>query len=254
MQELLLVELAQRDRERDSGLGVYLHNMMRVMDFDARRRGTFISEVELNQYTRWLATAVTENLHYFIGHGQFAPRDETRYLAVSAAHITHMLRDTYSDLQAGYYNIPREVLEANHIGPEDVNSDAYHAWVKSQVQLAREYFKAGKSYLARVQSLRCRLAGLAYIARFEWLLDTIQKENYLLRPQYSERKNIKTELRMGLSTLLSLTCSKDVCFRNLLHDQDALHGLLARIRDLNPTLNSVNFCGLSAQDCDKEKA
>ena len=217
MQELLLVELAQRDRERDSGLGAYLHNMMQVMDFDARRRGRLISQVELNQYTRWLAIAVTKNLHHFIGHGRFAPRDETRYLAVSAAHITHMLRDTYSDLQAGYYNIPREVLEANRIGPEDVNSNAYRAWVKRRVQLAREYFKAGKSYLPRVQSLRCRLAGFAYIARFERLLETIQEENYLLRPQYSERKKIKTGLRMGLSTLSSLACRKDFCFRNLLH-------------------------------------
>jgi hypothetical protein len=209
MQELMLIELIQCDQERDSGLGIYLHNMMQVMDFDARRRGRLISQVELHEYTRGLATAVTENLHYFIGHGQFAPRDETQYLAVSAAHIAHMLRDTYSDLQAGYYNIPREVLEGNRIGPEDMNSDAYRAWVKSRVQLAREYFKAGKCYLARVQSLRCRLAGFAYVARFERLLDTIQKENYVLRPQHSERKSIETGLRMGLSTLSSLTCRKD---------------------------------------------
>jgi phytoene/squalene synthetase len=168
-----------------------------------------ISQVELHEYTRGLATAVTENLHYFIGHGQFAPRDETRYLAVSAAHIAHMLRDTYSDLNAGYYNIPCEVLEAHRIGPQDVNSDAYRAWVKSRVQLARDYFKAGKSYLARVQSLRCRLAGFAYVARFERLLDTIQEEDYLLRPQYSERKSLEAGLRMGLSTLSSLTSSKE---------------------------------------------
>lgn len=204
MQELMLVELTQYDHEKDSGLGAYLHNMMQVMEFDASRRGRLISQVELNEYTRWLATAVTENLHYFIGHDEFAPRDETRYLAVSAAHITHMLRDTYDDVQAGYYNIPREVLEAHHILPEDVNSDAYRAWVKSRVQLAREYFKAGKSYFARVQNTRCRLACFAYIARFEWLLDTIEQENYLLRPQYGERKSIGTGLRMAVSTLSSL--------------------------------------------------
>lgn len=208
-EEKMLIDLIKQDHERNSGLQSYLRHMMQVMDFDARRRGRLISQVELHEYTRGLATAVTENLHYFIGHGQFAPRDETRYLAVSAAHIAHMLRDTYSDLQAGYYNIPREVLEGNRIGPEDMNSDAYRAWVKSRVQLAREYFKAGKSYLARVQSLRCRLAGFAYVARFERLLDTIQKENYVLRPQYSERKSIETGLCMGLSTLSSLTCRKD---------------------------------------------
>ena len=98
--------------------------MMLVMDFDTRRRGRLISQVELNEYTRWLAVAVTEALHYFIGHDCFTPHDEARYLAVSAAHITHMLRDTYADMRAGYFNIPREVLEANHIGPQDVLSPA----------------------------------------------------------------------------------------------------------------------------------
>jgi len=143
-------------------------------------------------------------MHYFIGHSDFAPQDETRYLAVSAAHITHMLRDTFDDVQAGYYNIPREVLEANHIGPQDVYSAAHRAWVKSRVLLAREYFEAGKVYLAQIQNPRCRLAGFAYTARFEWLLDTIEREGFTLRPQYSERKSIGTGLRMSWLTLLSM--------------------------------------------------
>ena len=98
----------------------YLRNMMRVMDFDVRRRGQLISAGRADDYTGWLATAVTEAMHYFIGNGAEAPRDETRYLAVSGAHIVHMLRDTYADVQAGYFNVPREVLEASSIGPADV--------------------------------------------------------------------------------------------------------------------------------------
>ncbi len=206
-QEKMLVELVQGDREKNSGLESYLRNMMLVMDFDARRRGRLVSQVELNEYTRWLAMAVTEAMHYFIGHGAYAPRDETRYLAVSAAHITHMLRDTLDDVQAGYYNIPREELEANHIGPQDVFSAPYRIWVKGRVLLARRYFAAGKSYLARVQSLRCRLAGFAYTARFEWLLDTIDRDDYFLRLQYPERKSLGTGLRMSwfaLSSMLNL--------------------------------------------------
>jgi phytoene/squalene synthetase len=213
IREQMLIDLIQRDHEKDSGLQSYLRNMMQVMEFDARRRGGSISQVELNEYTRWLATAVTDNLHHFIGHGEFAPRDQTRYLAVSAAHITHMLRDTYDDLQTGYYNVPREVLETNRIGVQEVGSDAYRDWVKSRVQLAREYFKAGKDYFARVENLRCRLACYAYIARFEWLLDTIEREGYLLRPQYNERKSARTGLWMGWLTLSSM-------FR--LHGVDAL--------------------------------
>jgi hypothetical protein len=207
IQENILVELIQHDQEKNSGLKAYLHNMMLVMDFDVRRRGRLISQAELSDYTRWLAIAVTECLHYFIGHNDFSPHDATRYLAVSAAHIAHMLRDTADDLQIGYYNIQREVLEANHIWSQDVKSEAFHAWVKSRVDLAREYFKAGKEYFSRVQNLRCRLAGIAYISRFEWVLDTIEREGYILRPRYDERKGLGAGLRMSwltLSTLINL--------------------------------------------------
>lgn len=203
-EEQMLIDLICRDQEKNSGLQSYLRYMMQVMEFDAKRRGRLISQTELNEYTRWLATAVTEAMHYFIGHRRYSPRAETRYLAVSAAHIAHMLRDTYEDVQAGYYNIPREVLESNHIGPQDIQSKAYRAWVQSRVQLARQFFKAGREYLARVEEPRCRLAGFAYTARFEWLLDTIEQEQYSLRPEYNERKSIATGVRMGLSTLAAL--------------------------------------------------
>lgn len=200
----MLIELVRNDHAMPGGLHSYLSNMMRVMEFDAARRGRLISQAELTEYTRWLATAVTECIHYFVGHDAYTPHDATRYLAVSAAHITHMLRDTFDDAQVGYYNIPREVLEANHIGPQDTQSEAYRAWVRSRVLLARAYFQAGKGYFARVQSARCRLACFAYVARFEWLLDTIEKEGYVLRPQYDERKRPRTGLRMVWLTLSSL--------------------------------------------------
>jgi phytoene/squalene synthetase len=204
VQEQMLVELIQHDHEKNSGLQLYVRNMMQVMDFDTRRRGRLISQVELNEYTCWLATAVMECIHHFIGHDDFAPHDETRYLAASAAHITHMLRDTFDDGRAGYFNIPREVLEENHIEPQDVHSEPYHAWVKSRVQLARQYFQVGKDYFARVENRRCRLACFAYIARFEWLLDTIESEGYRLRPQYNERRSVGTSLRRSWLTLSSM--------------------------------------------------
>jgi phytoene/squalene synthetase len=204
MQEQMLVGLIQSDTEKNSGLQNYLRNMMSVMAFDAERRGRLISQNELNKYTHLLASAVTEAMHYFVGHGCYSPQSEVRYLAVSAAHITHMLRDTFEDMQAGYYNIPREVIGANNIVPQDIENEAYRAWVRSRVQLARMYFKAGREYLSQVENLRCRLAGFAYTARFEWLLDTIEREGYCLRPQYNERKSFGTGLRMSLSTLSSI--------------------------------------------------
>jgi len=189
-EENMLVELIRSDVEKNSGLQSYLRNMMAVMAFDAGRRGRVISHAELNEYTRWLASAVTEAMHYFIGHGCYSPHNEARYMAVTAAHITHMLRDTFDDIQAGYYNIPREVLEANRISAQDWQGDAYRAWVRSRVGLARAYFKAGREYLKQVENPRCRLAGFAYVARFEGVLNAIEEDGYLLRVAYPEQEKL----------------------------------------------------------------
>ncbi len=199
VEESMLLDLIQSDQGSHSGLQVYIQHMMAVTAFDARRRGRLISQYELDDYTRHLAVAVTEVLHYFIGHDAFAPYDETRYLAVAGAHIAHMLRDTHEDIAAGYYNIPREFLEAHGIGPLDIESPAYRDWVKSRVQLARDYFRAGKAYLAQVENHRARLAGYAYVARFEDVLDTIERDGYQLRPGLDDRKSLRTGLRLGWS-------------------------------------------------------
>ena len=195
--EEMLVELIRHAGPDDPRLGAYVRHMMRVMEFDVGRRGRLISQDELDDYTRSLSIAVSEAMHFFIGNGTVEPDDETRYLAVSGAHIVHMLRDTFVDVQAGYFNVPREVLEAFSIGPEDVRCDAYRAWVRDRVRLARTYFDAGKVYFAGVHSRRHRVAGLLYMARFEWLIDTLERNGFTLQPEYEERRNLATGLRIG---------------------------------------------------------
>ena len=200
-EEAMVADLIGNDREPQSGMAIYINEMMAVMAFDAQRKGRFISTAELKEYTRSLATAVTEALHYCIGHGQYAPYGEARYYAVTAAHITHMLRDAIEDSANGYYNIPHDYLEQHGISAEDVDSFAYQAWVKSRVELARELFAKGRTHIAQVESLRCRLAGYAYIARFELVLDLIERDNYHLRPSYPERKSKKAAVKMGMGAV-----------------------------------------------------
>jgi len=183
-EEYMLVDLIRSDPAPNSGLQLYIRNMMAVMAFDAERRGRLISRQELADYSRWLATAVTKALHYYIGHRCGAPQVESRYLAATGAHIAHMLRDTVEDNEAGYFNIPGEYLAEHGIGPLDIVTDAYRAYVKERVELAKIYFDAGKEYLAQVESLRCRLAGYSYIARFTPVLNMIEHDGYLLRIHY----------------------------------------------------------------------
>ena len=199
--EAMLVDLLRDADLEDGALEAYLRYMMLVMDFDVRRRGRLVSEAELNEYTRWLAVAVTEAMHHFIGNEAGAPRDETRYRAVAGAHVLHMLRDTCPDLRAGYYNVPREWLERFSIGPGDLNCEAYRSWVAARVGLARADLETGRAYYERVRSLRHRLAGLAYIARFEWLIEQLERDEFRLRPRYDDVRSLSTGLRMTWLTI-----------------------------------------------------
>ena len=201
VEERMLVDLIQGDREKNSRLQAYIRNLMAVMVFDAHRRDHLISRDELAEYSRLLATAVTEALYYFIGHNCNAPHGAASYLAATGAHITHMLRDTLDDAQAGYFNIPRELLESHNITPQDVTNDAYQAWVRSRVRLARLCLKAGKYNVAQAENLRCRIAGFAYIARFESVLDAMERDGYRLRSDYPECKRLGSALKMVWSVL-----------------------------------------------------
>jgi phytoene/squalene synthetase len=201
-EERLVVNLMQGDDEPSSRLQSYISHMMAVMAFDASRRGRSVLERELDAYTRHLAIAVTDALHYFIGHRDAPSPSEASYAAAMGAHITHMLRDTCEDTALGYFNAPRELLEASGIGPREVHTPPYRAWVKRRVQLARLYFTQGACYLDQLKSLRCRLAGYAYMARFGGVLDAIERDDYRLRPAYPEFTRRGYALHVGGSVAL----------------------------------------------------
>ncbi len=202
-EEAMLVDLVRSDPSPRSGLASYIHNLMAALTFDSDRRGHLISQSELNAYTHSLAIAVTEALHYFIDHDQASPRTSARYLSVTAAHITHMLRDTRADLEAGYFNIPVEVLRSRQISAEDVEAPGYRDWIRSRVELARGYFRGGREFVSQLESGRRRIAYFAYISRFETVLDMLERDEWQLRPDYDERKSLGNALRMAWSVVRS---------------------------------------------------
>ena len=183
--------------DQSDGLLVCLRSMLDVMDFDARRRGRPVTQQELDDYTGDLAIAVTEALHHCIGHGQRSPHDETRYVAVAGAHMAHMLRDLAEDLDAGYVNVPSELLADGQLSLDDMLSPALRAWVRDRVELARSCFATGRRCLAQTENARCRLAGHAYIARFEWVLDAVEHDGYRLRRSYPEPATLRGGLTIA---------------------------------------------------------
>jgi phytoene/squalene synthetase len=183
-EEDMLIELIHNNPASEGGLASYIKNLFQVMAFDCERRGRLITAAELDGYTHSLSVAVTDALLWFIGHDQAEVFSAERYLPAAAAHMVHMLRDAHDDLPAGYVNIPVEVLTQAGMTPGEFEHPAYRAWVRERVELAKDYFRQGRDYLAQLDSLRCRLACFAYQERFVWLLGAIERTHYILQPAY----------------------------------------------------------------------
>jgi phytoene/squalene synthetase len=196
-EEEMIADLISRDRGENSGLQSFIRSFLAVIEFDAYRKGRLISQSELTWYSNCLGKSVTDGIQYFIGNGHPYPVTEDRYMAATAAHIAHMLRDMVLDIADGYINIPREYLEAHTISPEDVDSPPFQAWVRERVEQARRYFREGTRYLDELDVLRCKIAAYWYCARFEDVLDTIEREGYVLRAAYDERHRLSAWLKMA---------------------------------------------------------
>ena len=209
-EEEIIADLISHDREEDSGLRSFIYNFLAVIEFDAHRKGRLISQQELTWYSNSLGKAVTDCIQHFVGHGYPYPTSDNHYLAATAAHIAHMLRDMVLDIAEGFINIPCEYLEAHGISPEDVDSPPFRAWVRERVEQTRQYFREGKRYLDELDVLRCKIVGYWYCARFEGVLDTIERDGYILRAEYNERRRLHTWLKMawlGVSiTLRHIAC------------------------------------------------
>jgi phytoene/squalene synthetase len=193
----MLADLIGHDRNPESGLASFIRNFMAVIEFDAHRQGRLASRAELQAYTTSLAMAVMDGLQYFIGNGQSYPRTHDRLLAVTGAHITHMLRDMCEDLPAGLVNIPAEYLEAHGVSANDLNAEPMRLWAREQVALARACFREGRTYINSLDGLRCKLAGVWYCARFECVLDLIERDGFRLRAAYPERHGLRVWLEMA---------------------------------------------------------
>jgi phytoene/squalene synthetase len=200
-EEEIIADLISHDRGENSGLQSFIRNFLAVLEFDAHRKDRFITQDELTWYSNCLGKSVTDCIQYFVGNGHPYPDSDNRYLAATAAHITHMLRDMYLDIADGFINIPREYLEAHGISPNDVDSTPFQAWVRNRVDQAREYFREGKRYLDDLNVLRCKIVGHWYCARFECVLDAIEHDNYTLRTVYNERGKLSTWLKIAWTAI-----------------------------------------------------
>lgn len=204
-EEKIVAELIDKDNNPHSKLGSFIYNFFSIIEFDAYRKGKYISRKELNWYSKTLGIAVTDCIQHFIGHDTKYSGSKYQYFAATGAHIVHMLRDYSEDIPEGFINIPKEYLNKYKIKINDIKNPAFRAWVKERVLLARKNFNLGKRYIEEIPVLRCKIAAYWYCSRFEWLIGKIEKDNFILRNNYNSNLNKIAPLRSIIGSTLALS-------------------------------------------------
>ena len=200
-EEKIITELISSDTVKNSKLKSFIINFFKIIEFDAYRRGKDITGKKLDWYSVTLGQAVTDCLQHFIGNKAQYPESKDRCKAAIAAHITHMLRDLREDIVNGYVNIPIEYLKKYRLNLDDIYADAFINFVKERVKVARKYFKLGKKYIDTLPVLRCKIAGYWYHARFERILKIIERDNYILREDYSRGRSLDNYANLAWLTV-----------------------------------------------------
>jgi phytoene/squalene synthetase len=209
-EENIVADLIRRHPDPETGLHSFIQNFLAILEFDAHRKGQSIGQEELDWYTATLGESVTDCIQYFVSNGHKYPKAKNQHLAASAAHITHMLRDMSDDLANGFFNIPREFLDQNKLDPSLFGDPGFRNWVEQRVELARAYFSEGKKYLDQLEVLRCKIVGYWYCARFERILDEIERDNFILRDRYKNGNSLSGWIKMSMLSL-------SITFRHFIH-------------------------------------
>jgi len=200
-EETMLADLIKNDAGSAGLLKSYIYNFLVIIKFDAIRHGNWINTKQLEWYASTLGKAVTDGIQYFVCNGYPYRDSKNRYLAATAAHITHMLRDTKEDLKEGYYNYYAPEMEEQYLFKMEIMDGPDKDWIRSRVNLARRYFNDGKIYLDSLDALRCKIVGYLYCMRFERILDIIEEDGFQLRERYPSEAKGAIWIKYGWNVL-----------------------------------------------------
>jgi len=200
-EEEMLADLIAHDRGTSDRLQSFIRNFFWVLEFDVRRRGRVVAAQELESYSTHLAKAVMDGFQYFIGNAHAYPASPDRITAVLGAHRTHMLRDLREDFALGYVNLPIEALPDGALPADGLDEETLRDWARRETALARRMLQDGRRYIDSLDHLRCKLAGTWYCARFDRVLDLIERDCYCLRADYPERRSLATWVNIALLTV-----------------------------------------------------
>jgi len=183
--EQMLYYLVKHDITNDCYLHNYFMNMFHAIEFDSQRRYQVSPQTALDTYSNRLGGAYTRVLQAFTSWHQTKPQaDDMVYYSGFAAHKAHILRDFYTDISLGYYNISKESLAEYGWSIDQLPYVDLRNWVYRTVKETYLAFRYGLDALKKVQNQRLRFLGYATCAQYIFVLEKIRRNDYHLRLSY----------------------------------------------------------------------
>jgi phytoene/squalene synthetase len=184
--EALLQGAIEYDRMSEYRLHHMIHCFLSALAWDAERRHTIVTQQDLDRYSLHLGRAYAEGLLFGLGLNPVCsdyrgPRD----LCGTAAHLTHLLRDLFIDLELGYVNISSRDMERFCIDIADPELRGTKQWVMFTIERAHTLFLQGRRHRDGLPTMRARLVFDIACLRYLWTLKRIK--NMWLRAEILPR-------------------------------------------------------------------
>lgn len=173
------------DREHNCVLQKHINRFFNAIMYDANRQYKLESEDALLRYSFDLGGAYTTIL--IILSTPNNKRENSHKLAEYAgfaSHQIHILRDFFSDIKLGFFNISKQDIDSYGLSLNQNCSNEIRPWVYKVVERAQSAFDTGIAAINRIHSVKCRFLLLSSLSPYLGLMESIKKDNYYLKNNY----------------------------------------------------------------------
>lgn len=181
------------DLERHCVLHKQINRLFNAIMYDAKRQYNLEPEDALIRYSFDIGGAYTTILRILSKADAISGYEaKSTENAGFASHQIHILRDFWSDIKLGFFNISKQDVDSYRFSLDQTCDSEIRPWVCKVVDRAQNAFDTGISAINSIHSLKCKFLLLFSLSPYLSIMESIIKNNYDLRCRYSLSRYHKT--------------------------------------------------------------
>lgn len=179
-EENYLIAVVKNDLQKEEILRKIIEDFFSAISWDLRRRNSIPEQCELNRYSYLLGQSYSQGMVIGLGYKSYDPRfiHIGEYCGV-AAHLTHLMRDLFIDLDLGYINISKEDVDKYHIdfkaNPVDFKNQL-KPWFIETINRTFRLYNKGMNFIPLLPSFKAKVTFLFMNLHYLRILYKIKAE------------------------------------------------------------------------------